>query len=1080
MNAPSQSGASERHPFPGLRPFAYQDHEYFYGREDHIYALYRLIDFSRFIAVVGSSGSGKSSLVRAGLLPFLDTETLEAGGHNWLWREMRPGDAPLQRLTDLLASLSADEGPLLASGRRDHIAAQLRRSSFGISEALAEIKDITGHSVVLVIDQFEELFRYAPAGSGRTGLSGDEVRARDEATQFVQLLLQASQVPSNDIHVMLTMRSDFIGDCARFHGLPEAVCAAQFLVPSLTRDQLDEVIREPVEKAGATIDPQLVERLLNDCGTEMDQLPVLQHCLSRLWEEAGKVSSEIGAAPTTAVEAPTDTDNKHGRHLSLTHYHDVGEFADALSRHADEILKDLPGPTLQLAVEQVFSALSELDKEGRAVRRALSFSQLVAETGVDESAVRQVLDRFRAEDCSFLTPSPYEVRQITGSTRIDVGHEALLRRWEKVSGRGADPGWLRAEQQAGERYHGLLAMAEGDRATLPSHLIDERWAWWTARPRTQQWAERYGGGFARVQRLLQLSQAGQRIKRWAIAAAFALVLGAAGAMFLLWQTAVQAQKATELARTEMDRRRVNALKATRTSIRRLGGFLNDGTLSAEGAKQFLADARDTLEDMANTGGRTQDISEVEMSLLLTVSDVDIAVGNYDDALKLAERVENISQELFNKERGNLAIGHTVFSSKFRIGDELARRKNNEAAEQKYIEAFEIARELASKDSANVDRQHWIAFIRNKIGDLLLSKRNWQAAMDEYGAGLQIAEAIADKYPNDVPTQKNRIAQVLSERGGPGDNVAALAQYREALAIQMQLLDRTPEATITSNIAFTHRRIGGLLRDKPDEAQLEYQDAVRFHRRLYEGDPGNVSWRNGLVTDYMLLGDVQMKKEDWRGASQSYAEAIRFADGLTLKDPNNTAWRRNFALANLKRGDALIDRGNDALVRPEPVVDESSGRIQDALSRYRIAATNFEKLPKEGSARYFNLFDVQIKIGDVLVRQNKYKEAMEAYQSAAATAEQASSTQRVMDWQIRLADAIEQAGEGIAHAAANTTGVYSTAGETGEGALTYYQKALDIIESAAVKVPDNQNLQSRKSRLAEKIGSLTASGEPAAK
>ena len=101
--------------------------------------------------------------------------------------------------------------------------------------------------------------------------------------------------------MILTMRSDFIGDCARFHGLPEAVCAAQFLVPSLTRDQLDDVIRKPIEKAGATIDPELIERLLNDCGTEMDQLPVLQHCLLRLWEEAGKAPT---AGPTSSGAAP--------------------------------------------------------------------------------------------------------------------------------------------------------------------------------------------------------------------------------------------------------------------------------------------------------------------------------------------------------------------------------------------------------------------------------------------------------------------------------------------------------------------------------------------------------------------------------------------------------------------------------------------------------------------------------------------------------------------------------------------------------------------------------------------------------
>ena len=226
--SPPFSAVSAEHPFPGLRPFAYRDHEYFFGREDQTYALYRLIDRSHFIAVVGSSGSGKSSLVRAGLLPLLDIETGEAGGHNWLWREMRPGDAPLQRATALLASLSNDDDPIVASGRSERIAAQLQRSSFGISEALAETKGLAGKSIVLVIDQFEELFRYATTVSGKVGLTGKEVRARDEATQFVQLLLEASRAPSIRIHVILTMRSDFIGDCARFHGLPEAVCAAQF------------------------------------------------------------------------------------------------------------------------------------------------------------------------------------------------------------------------------------------------------------------------------------------------------------------------------------------------------------------------------------------------------------------------------------------------------------------------------------------------------------------------------------------------------------------------------------------------------------------------------------------------------------------------------------------------------------------------------------------------------------------------------------------------------------------------------------------------------------------------------------
>jgi tetratricopeptide (TPR) repeat protein len=548
MNAPVKlSAVSAAHPFPGLRPFAYQDRDFFFGRQDQIYALYRRIDRFRFIAVVGSSGSGKSSLVRAGLLPLLDVETREAGGRNWVSREMRPGDAPLSRLTDLLVSLSVDDDPMVSSGRRDRIAAQLRRSSFGISEALAETSSVAGKSLVLVIDQFEELFRYAAGSSDKTSLTAEEVRARDEATQFVQLLLESSHSPSNKTRVLLTMRSDFIGDCARFHGLPEAVCEAQFLTPSLTRDQLDEVIRKPIEKAGATIDPQLVERLLNDCGTEMDQLPVLQHCLSRLWEEAGRtLTANVKSSVTPQFGGEASNIEQPVRRITLDHYRKIGQFADALSMHADEILKDLPGPKLQLAVGQIFSALSELDKGGRATRRALKFSQLVAETGLDDATVRQVLDRFRASDCSFLTPPPFEVKVISDNTRIDVGHEALLRRWDKVSGRGAELGWLRAEQQAGERYRGLLAMAEGKDAVLPAHLFEERWAWWNAQPRTPAWADRYGGGYSRVESLLLKSRRRKRLRRLAVAALFVAALGVAGDMFRLWQNAkIQADRAQQ-------------------------------------------------------------------------------------------------------------------------------------------------------------------------------------------------------------------------------------------------------------------------------------------------------------------------------------------------------------------------------------------------------------------------------------------------------------------------------------------------------------------------------------------------------
>ena len=406
--------SSER-PFPGLRPFGFADRGFFFGRERQAFALYRLVEGGRFIAVIGGSGSGKSSLVLAGLQGLLSDETADLGGPTWAFLDMRPGGSPIRRLAGALSRLSATDSPDETARRRDRIEWTLRQSSFSFESALKEAGGLSGRSLLLVVDQFEELFRFGLAGLGRQRGGVEEARQRDEATQFVQILLDADRRRLEKVRVLITMRSDFIGDCAYFHGLPEAVSATQYLVPNLTRSQLEEAIRKPIEKAGGAIEPELVERLINDCGDELDQLPVLQHCLMRLWDRAGAETAPGGA-----------------RRLTRQTYDDIGRMGEALSRHADEILAECAGK--ELAVEQAFRALSEVDREGRAIRRALRFDRLLAETGVSESDLRAVLDRFRAPNCSFLLPSLSATPTLVADDRIDIGHEALLRRWKTIAG----------------------------------------------------------------------------------------------------------------------------------------------------------------------------------------------------------------------------------------------------------------------------------------------------------------------------------------------------------------------------------------------------------------------------------------------------------------------------------------------------------------------------------------------------------------------------------------------------------------------------------------------------------------------
>jgi hypothetical protein len=278
------ASASFDRPFIGLRPFEYSDRKYFFGRDDELDVLDLQVKQNRFVAVVGRSGCGKSSLISAGLRPRLE----KVPTPEWFWIEVRLGDAPIRELALGLAALTGENGDLLQAWA-DRFERVLTKSSFGIGEALALIpalRQLDGSRALLFVDQFEQLLRFAGNGAE---MNFDLVTAserREEATKFVRLLLMAAKSPRLAIHIIVSMRSDFIGDCARFHGLPEAVSRSLFLVPGMTRDQREDVIRKPIQLAGGQIDPGLVQRALNDTNNDPDQLPNLQHAMMRSWESA--------------------------------------------------------------------------------------------------------------------------------------------------------------------------------------------------------------------------------------------------------------------------------------------------------------------------------------------------------------------------------------------------------------------------------------------------------------------------------------------------------------------------------------------------------------------------------------------------------------------------------------------------------------------------------------------------------------------------------------------------------------------------------------------------------------------------
>jgi len=868
-------------PFLGLRPFDYADREFFFGRQEQIYALYRLIDRSRFVAVVGSSGSGKSSLVRAGLLALLDEESAEEGCRNWTRRVMRPGTSPIATLAKELATLTDDEDSAIAEARGERLDFDLRRSSFGLAEALAKIPELESTALLLVVDQFEELFRYASPDAS-TANEGEPALSRDEAAHFVQLLLEGARASTREIHIVITMRSDFIGDCARFHGLPEAVSGAQFLVPALTRDQLEEAITQPLAKLGASIEPALVERLLNDCSEDRDQLPVLQHCLLRLWESSGGELDHAG--PSAEEEAKSDA-----RQLTMVDYVKIGELRGALSQHAEKILAGLPG--YELAVEQIFRALSEMDREGRAVRRALPFSQLLAETGVRESDLRTVLDRFRRDDCSFLTTSPPDAATINPETLIDVGHEALLWRWERMSGGASAPGsakgqasqgWLADEHDDGLIYRGLLTLLDQSgkgTPTLPLRQVEKRWRWWTSRPRTAAWAARYGGKFTEVEKLFAASRRAldaerRRVERerkivWASAGGFGvsfiLICGLLGFAWRQYQKADDAYLAVfnsyvELAK-QIDKER--------------GG----GGVTASGFKSLLKTLGTASENLLNDA-RSPKARVLGTRLKQHVFDGYYNAGDKSEALKIANFLEESSKQLLAADPENPELQALRYESLFRLGDALEQQALHEAALSSYRLAFDIAKRLSEKNFISGGQN--LVFMEQKIGEALQnegedlqkkgeapqSERAFREADDWFKQAIGAAKMLVQARPDDLEN-KRLLAIALRKSGkllsalAPSDPSAAINAFDGAINIldEMLRIDGADEK-IKSNLAEAHalkahalapsKALDSIPQDRKNQAMSEYEISIDQREPLVNKNAGSYQGLNQLAEDLEQL------------------------------------------------------------------------------------------------------------------------------------------------------------------------------------------------------------------------------------
>jgi conflict system STAND superfamily ATPase len=470
-------------PFPGLRPFEPDEEHLFFGREQEVDELLRRLRTTHFLMVVGSSGTGKSSLVRSGLIPALESGFMLKAGSNWRMMIFRPGDDPLGNLA---AAMDAPdtlgiEGEL-ASTNRVLLEATLHRSSLGIVEGVRQARIPAQDNILIVVDQFEELFRFRRSGRGGN--------SKNEAVAFFKLLLEAAKQQDIPIYVVLTMRSDFLGDCMEFQGLPETINSGLYLIPRMTRDELRSAITGPVAVAGGAISQRLVMRLLNDLGDDPDQLPVLQHALMRTWDH-------------------WESHRQEDPSVDIADYEAIGALQQAMSIHAEEAYQEAGDVRGQHIAEKIFKALTDTYSDPRGVRRACSIQELAAICEVPQSEVIQVVEIFRRPGRSFLTPLA-DVPLESG-TIVDLSHESLMRCWTRLVA------WTEDERESAVSYIRIAQAAAWYAESSGALWIDpqlETGLQWRQRTHpTAAWADRYDPTFVRAMDFLDRSRKQREAER---------------------------------------------------------------------------------------------------------------------------------------------------------------------------------------------------------------------------------------------------------------------------------------------------------------------------------------------------------------------------------------------------------------------------------------------------------------------------------------------------------------------------------------------------------------------------------------
>ncbi len=401
-------------PYRGLHAFQEADAAIFYGRAAFVNQLISHLSTSQFLAIVGPSGSGKSSVAKAGLIPALRQAAIP-GSEKWYIAEMAPGDNPLRELQIALKQIAVDPPPSLLE--------PLQKDEHGLSRVLRRIlpssQDGERRVLLLLIDQFEELFTL--------------VEEQEARVHFLDNLLTAMEELRGQLRVIVTLRADFYDRPLQYPRLGELLRHQTELVLPMTSAELEEAICSPAAAAGIIVEPQLVATITADVQEQPGALPLLQYALTELFER------------------------RQGYLMTLAAYEEIGGVTGALSRRAEELYAAL-NTVEQETTRQLFLRLVALGEGVQDTRRRVPLTELLILENQNTDSQEQsltasatpysaIMDRYGRYRLLTFNYDP-----VTHEPTAEVAHESLLHEWPRLHS------WL-DESRADVRQQRLLALA---------------------------------------------------------------------------------------------------------------------------------------------------------------------------------------------------------------------------------------------------------------------------------------------------------------------------------------------------------------------------------------------------------------------------------------------------------------------------------------------------------------------------------------------------------------------------------------------------------------------------------------------